>query len=59
MKAKYPENSLSYSISPVVRQLTLNNLDIALFANNFDKYCLEKKFDLAAKALNYRKYLEE
>ena len=49
----------SFIMIPVVRQFSLLSLDVSLFANNFHKYCEEKKLETARKALNYLKYLQD
>jgi hypothetical protein len=42
----------------VKRKFTLAALDVSAFANNFERYLCEKKYDLAEKSLGYSKQLE-
>lgn len=61
MKAKITANSseFSYFAVPVRRKFGLSVLDVNVFANNFERYLCDKKYEIAEKSLNYFKQLEE
>jgi hypothetical protein len=55
MKSRIADFNCEYSILPVVREMSFEKFDIALFASKFDKFCSEGKLDLANMALKYTK----